>query len=105
MLVHGQLVNINREVIDPLQHVAAFLIKDYEIAHLVAGVNLVTIGRETKRHDVCPLIDILTVRCQALDSVQRRLSRHGAFVFDLTWHGHVVVKITAGKVSHQDSAF
>ena len=37
MLVHSQLVNINREVVDPLEHVAAFLIKDYQIAHLVAA--------------------------------------------------------------------
>ena len=56
--VHGQLMDVYGDVLDPFEHVAGLLVEYGEIAHAIAGIDPLTVGHQAERHDVCPFVDV-----------------------------------------------
>ena len=58
MGIDGQLVNVYRNIFDPLDHRTGVFIQNRKVTHLIAGVNLPVVAGQAQRCDVGPLIKI-----------------------------------------------
>ena len=69
--------------------------QDRQVAHFITGVDPVAVSGEAQGRNVSPLIDVFSVGCEALDSMNTVLIGLGAVRLYLTWFGHVLMKVTA----------
>ncbi len=88
MRVHGQLMNVDGDVIDTIQHFA-LIVQDRQVAHSVAGVDTIAVGGNAQRHDVRPFIQIVAFGVENLNAVLTIRVGMIAVLGDLAGHGHV----------------
>ena len=61
LCIHSELVNIDRDVLNPLFDRAGVFIENHEIAHLIAGVHFIPVGGDAQWRDVRPFIDVIPI--------------------------------------------
>ncbi len=95
VLIHGKLMDIDCYFFYPAEHLTRFLVQDRQVAHFIAGVDPVAVSCEAQGRNVSPLIDVFSVRCETLDSMNTVFIGLGTVFFYLTGFGHVIMKVTA----------
>ena len=105
VLIHGKLMDIDCDFLHPAEHLASVFVKDRQIAHFVAGINLVTRGGEAQWRNMSPLIDVFPIWRQALDSMNSVLIGLSAVGFYLPWLAHVIMKVAAAEIRHENPPF
>ena len=69
MAVHGQLMNVDGNVGHAFFDRTGIFIEHNQAAHLVAGVNLGAVCGDAKRRHVSPLINVVAISIEALDTM------------------------------------
>ena len=104
MTVHGQLMDVDGDVFDGFHNLTGILVEYGQVAHLVAGINLIAVGCETEGHDVRPFVDVGAVWLEPLYPVLAVFFGHGSVGCQLSGNGHVIVEIAPTQVSYQQSS-